>query len=590
MARLPNRVRFDHFPLREHLRGYSGGKLRDDAKAGVNVALLDFPQGMAYALIAGLPFQHGIYASAIAAVLGALFASSRFLMLGPTNAIAVLCLSAFMGLRFSPDQVMIAMPLLLLMVGVFLIAGAFLGVSRIVHYVSRSVIIGYIAAAAFLIVGNQLKYILGITIPDASTFFGVLHNTVANAAATNWPSVALAAGTAVFYFVIKKYARLLPAVAATLVAAALAHAALSAWVPGWKLETLHSIAAGHWPLSLPPLDAGLARQLVPAALAIAFLSMLESSAIARTLAARAGDRVNIDQQLLSMGLANIGCSFGSGMPISGSLTRSMLNFNSGARTPVASIISGCLLALGVLSLGDAIGLIPLPALATLVVLIGVSLINRRQIRTALGATNSDAAVFLTTFIGGLLLPLDTAIYLGTGFSIILFLGKAAIPQLEEYHFTKQGELAELTHKEDRPRPQIAIIHAEGDLFFGASEIFIDQMSRVAEDPTIRIFILRLKNARHLDATCAMAIGEFVRFLRESGRDLIVSGAQEEIHRVFRDSGLMRTLGKENFFLYTPDNPNLSTRSALQRSQQLLGEESADIMLLVKQEEDDDQSA
>ena len=120
---LPHRARFNRFPLREHLRGYSAGKLRDDAKAGVNVALLDFPQGMAYALIAGLPFQHGIYASAIAAVLGALFASSRFLMLGPTNAIAVLCLSAFMGLRFSPDQVMIAMPLLLLMVGAGQVTG-----------------------------------------------------------------------------------------------------------------------------------------------------------------------------------------------------------------------------------------------------------------------------------------------------------------------------------------------------------------------------------------------------------------------------------------------------------------------------------
>ena len=576
-------ARLDRFPLRRQLQGYDFGTLRHDARAGLNVALLDFPQGMAYALIAGLSFQHGIYASAIAAILGPLFASSRYLMLGPTNAIAVLCLSAFMGLRFSSEQVLVAMPLLLVMVGFFLVVGAFLGVARLVQYVSRSVITGYITAAAFLIVGNQLKHVLGITIPASSTFFGVLRHTFVHLGEAQWSALALAGGTAAVYFLVKRYARVLPAVAVTLFVVAVGNAALVQWFPGWQVRTLDSIASGHWPLSLPLLDAELARQLVPVALAIAFFSVLESTSIAKTLAARAGDRVNIDQQLFSMGIANLGCAFGSGMPISGSLTRSALNFASGARTPVSSMISGLLLAAGVLLLGGPIGWIPVSSLAVLVIVIGLSLVNAKTIRAALGSTNSDAAVFISTFVGGLLLPLDMAIYLGTAVSIALFLRKASIPQLEEYHFTKQGELAALTRKEDRPKPQIAILHVEGDLFFGASEIFIDQMFRVAGDPAIGIFILRLKNARHLDATCAMAIEEFIRFLRDSDRDLIVSGARDEVHRVFRDSGLMRVLGKENFFLYTPDNPNLSTRNALRRSQELLGEESADILLLIKQE-------
>jgi SulP family sulfate permease len=294
--------------------------------------------------------------------------------------------------------------------------------------------------------------------------------------------------------------------------------------------------------------------------------------------------LNLDQQLLSMGIANLGCAFGSGMPISGSLTRSALNYASGTRTPVASMVSGALVATGALTLGHWIGTIPKPALAALVISIGSTLIQPRSIRFVLGSTNGDALVFLSTFVAGLLLPLDTAIYIGTGVSIVIFLRKAAIPELQEYNFTEEGELAEISKKEERPRPHIAILHVEGDLFFGAAEIFMDQMRRAAEDPAIRIFILRLKNAHHLDATCALAIEEFIRYLRATGRDLIVSGAREEVYRVFRDSGLLKVLGPENFFLYTPSNPNLSTRNALKRSQEILGEEQADIVLLVNKKE------
>ncbi len=585
-AALPARGRLEWLPLVARLRGYTLGDLRADARAGVNVALLDFPQGMAYALIANLPFQHGIYASAIAAALGPLFASSRFLMLGPTNAIAVLCLSAFMGLGFGPGEVLRAMPLLLLMVGVLLVAGALLRAAAVIRYVSRSVVTGYITAAALLILGNQLRHVLGVTIAPAATFFGVVRETLAVLGQASWPALGLAAGALAAYLMVRRWLPWLPAVAVTLAAAAVANALLAGALGWWEVSTLQAIPTGHWPLSVPPADAGLVRQLLPVALAIAFLSVLESSSISTTLAAQAGDRVGLDQQLLSMGVANIGCAFGSGMPISGSLTRSVLNFSSGARTPVSSLVSAALLALGVLTLGGLIGRIPVPALAALVIAVGVSLVQPRGIRFVLGSTNSDAAVFLTTLIAGLLLPLDTAIYLGTAVSIALFLGKAAIPQLQEYNFTEQGELAEITRAEQRPRPHIAILHVEGDLFFGASEIFMDQMRRAAADPAIRIFILRLKNARLLDATCALAIGEFIRFLRADGRDLIVSGASEAVYQTFRDSGLLRVLGAGNFFRSTPQNPNLSTRNALKRSQQILGEESADIVLLVNRREEE----
>ena len=168
----------------------------------------------------------------------------------------------------------------------------------------------------------------------------------------------------------------------------------------------------------------------------------------------------------------------------------------------------------------------------------------------------------------------------------LYLRRASQLHIAEMVRTSAGPFLERPVRARKGDQKVIFLQIEGDLFFGASEIFMDEMRRAAEDPSIRIFILRLKNAHNLDATCAMAIEEFIRFLRAAGRDLIVSGAHEEIHRIFRDSGLLQFLGRENFFLNTPENPNLSTRAALKRSQQILGKEAANIVLLVNKKKED----
>ncbi len=566
------------FTLGEFVRGYSAQRAARDFRAGLNVALLDFPQGMAYALIAGLPFFCGIYASAVAAVIGPLLASSRFIMLGPTNAIAVLFLSSFMSLQMTPEQKLAALPLLLLLVAVFLIVGALLRVASAIQFVSRSVITGYITAAAFLIIINQLKNVLGLHLPESATFFGVLWHTLERLGATHGPSLLLGAGTLALYLGLKRARPGLPHVALSLLAAY--GASLLMARAGWPVATLAAagIDLDGWSLRLPQFSLEAVRQLAGPGLAIAFLSLLESSSIAKVLAARAGDRVDLNQQMLSMGVANIGCAVAGGMPISGSLTRSALNWSSGATSPLSSMFSGSLLAAGVLLLGPWLGGIPLPALAALVITVGVSLINRRNIRIVLGTTNADALVFLTTFIGGLLFPLDIAIYLGTAVSIVFFLRKASQPQLIEYNM-EQGVPADGQPVPHPQRPAVALLHVEGDLFFGSSDIFLDQARRICEDPNLKIFLLRLRNAHNLDATCAMAIEELVTFARQNGRDVLVCGAHPEVLRIFRDSGLWQLLGADHVFPDNPDNPNLSTRDALRKAQEILGT-PAEIRLFV----------
>jgi SulP family sulfate permease len=264
------------------------------------------------------------------------------------------------------------------------------------------------------------------------------------------------------------------------------------------------------------------------------------------------------------------------MTVSGSLTRSVLNHRSGARTPLSSLISGCLLIAALFSLGGLIQYISKAALAALVITVGISLIHRENIKMVLKTTKSDASVFLATFIGGLILPLDTAIYLGAASSMVFFIHKAARPELKEISITEKGEFIEQEIR--RERPEIAIVHVEGDLFFASSDLFLDQIRRLAEHTTQKAIILRLRNAYHLDATAAMSLKELIKLGRSKGCEILVSGAHTEIERIFRRSGLLELLGERNFFRFHPENPNISTRHALKRAQELTGIQSAEITI------------
>jgi sulfate permease, SulP family len=268
---------------------------------------------------------------------------------------------------------------------------------------------------------------------------------------------------------------------------------------------------------------------------------LENTAMARTLASRTGHRVDSNQDMLSLGAANLACAYLSGMPASQSLTRSMAAFESGAVSPVSAIVGGVVCLLAALTLGPLVAFIPKAALGVLVICVAAALIHPKQIRICFNATRSDAVVFIITFVATLMVPLHVAIFTGVGVSIILYLRKASQPSLVEYEFNKEGNLAEAARNAQRQNASISIVHVEGDLFFGAAELFRTQIQRTCLDPNLRVIILRLKNARHLDATSVMALEELVRALRGSKRDLIVSGAGKDVYRVLRDSGVLEEI-------------------------------------------------
>ncbi len=576
----------DPFPLRRSLLGYGRRSFIADLRAGVTVALLDIPQGMAYALIAGLPLQYGITCSAIAALIGPLLASSRHTVFGPTNATAFMVFSYFAA--YPQMDRLGMMPVLVFMTAALLIVGAFLRVADLTQFISRTVVVAYVTGASILIAINQLPVLLGIPaeVLHASgklviTFPGHVHRIFTHLNYASWISIAFSVLTLASFLSLKRWLPRWPAFAVTIVVIslfALIPAAFGHHVPTFSNATF------TWSELLPPFPDFMtshaladSSRLFGLALALAFLATLENSAMSKTLASRSNQHVDPNQDMLALGAANLACAYLSGMSASCSLTRSALNYASGARSGFSSMWNGLCCLIGALTLGGAVAYIPRSALATLVVCVAVSLLNKRQISISIHATRSDALVFAVTLIATLMLPLHVAIFVGIGVSIVLYLRKASRPSLVEYEFNEEGHLTE-ARQGVRQHPAISIVHVEGDLFFASADLFRTQIQRSCVDPNLRIIILRLKNARHLDATCAIAIEELVGMLRAEGRDLIISGVTKDLYRVLCAAGLVEVIGKANIFPASPTNPNLATRNALRRAQEILGIKDADVRI------------
>jgi SulP family sulfate permease len=591
------------FPFVPALGRYNFEKLRLDSRAAANVTLLAVAQAIAFAAIAGLPVVYGVLCTGVAALIAPLFSSSRHTIMGPTNATAFMLFSFFSVNPELAGRWSELVPVLVLMVGCIATAGSLLRLADLMQFVSRSVLVGYISGAAVLILANQMTHLLGvgkwIDVDSSSSFVGLLMGLARALPHTDWVSLSIGSATLVIYYGLTKWKPDWPVFAiALIISSALFGTLIRFHVPPFQgAATFTTFGFDELIPRMPHLlRAGIFNDisaLLGVALAIAFLASLENTLMSKALASRSGDHADVNQDMFSVGMANIASAIAGGMPASGSLTRSTLNFDSGARTRFASLFSGvfslCFAILIASSAGWGVPLIdfiPKSALAALVIALSFSLFNPRNIRICLRSTSDDAVVLVTTFVTTLLAPLHVAIFIGVAVSISLFLRKASRPYLVEYEFSDEGELREMGEKRKRPIPSISIVHVEGDLFFGAAELFRTQIQRTVSDPAIQVIILRLKNARHLDATSVMALEDLIRFMRSKGLHLIVSGAPREVYRVLKKSGVLLTLqegcdrraGETNLFLTNPRNPNLSTRGALKRAQQLLGTDKADIRI------------
>lgn len=562
-------------PLLRSLPDSNRTTWRSDLLAGLTIAALTIPQSIAFALLIGIPVPAVIACAIVGTVLCSLYCSSRHLVFGPTNTISLILAGALLSLTDNPLDPLQKVLLIGFLMGAIQLVAGLASFGKITQFVSRSVIVGYTTAVGILIATGQLGNLFGIARSTDVSLPGTLKHLATSFITFNFNQATALTGLCSLLGIIwlRRWRPSWPDGLVTLILAGLATWFFNLAPQGVHLVRDMGEISGGVPFftGFPLNAAGL--ELLPSitsiAIAAAILGMLESVTIAKSLATTTGQRIDPDQELIGMGLGNlIGAGFGA-MPGSASCLRSAAGLQSGARTQWAVIIGSGVVLLLVLVLAPLLAYIPIAAIAAYLVVIAIRLFQPTQIYIVRRATRADAMVFWVTLISALFLKLDTAIFTGIGISLVLFLQKASAPTLLEHAFDAQGQLTEIEAPAERNHPQVSIVHVEGDLFFGAADLFQEGVRRLAEDPLIRVFILRMKNARHLDATTVMALGQLLDYLHSQGRHLLISGVHGDVAAVLKRSGLARRIGLENLFP-AEENPTLATKKALQRAQALIG--------------------
>ncbi|MEE9169897.1 MAG: SulP family inorganic anion transporter [bacterium] len=554
---------------------YGRQNLRQDLSAGLTVAFVALPQCMAYALIAGVDPQYGLYAFMVGSIVGALFGSSRHLQTGPTNATSIVVAST-LAIYLGNDNFMGLVFLLGLLSGFIQLAAGLLRLGNLTQFISRSVLAGFIAGAALWIAANQMPNLLGVPREIHSSVFDELWYVFQNLGNTQLHVLLLGIGTilvALFMNRISpKSSTGIPLLPSYLIAILAAASMVSIFGLDARGVRIVGDISGTLPtFSLPVLNLDVVRTLMPGAIAIALIGFAESTSAAKTVASFAGDKLDLDRDFIGQELAKMFSSFLSGIPVSGSLTRTVLCYRAGAATKFANVFAGILFLLIVLFFSPIVKYIPLAGLAGIVMIIAANMIDWQYVKLAFRSTKSDALAMIATFVSALMLPLDTAIYIGVGLSLALFLRMASTPHIIELNFDEEAGFHELADAKKRSIPELSIVHVEGDIFFGGVDFMEDEIQKIARRDDLKVLILRLKRAFSVDASTIMALKKIHAELKKQNKLLLISGTTKELSEIFHRSGLDHVIGEENI-LYSGKTILKSTHAAVAHALEYLNRE------------------
>lgn len=552
-ARRPFRDAFFRLvPAFDSLHNYSPRTLAVDSMAGLTVAAVAVPQAMAYAQIAGLPPQYGLYTAIVMTGVGALFDSSKQLINGPTNAISIAVLSALVGFA-ETDRIQTAI-LLALLVGVVQTWITLLRLGDLTRYISHAVIVGFTLGAAVLLVMDQIKNLLGL--PSLGTggdhFLKRFWLTMSHLSETNPATLWVGIGTVAIALglrLINVYYRL------RLPDFLLAVVCMAGAVRWWGLDRQGVAIVGAIPAHLPSfavphIDWNHIGSLTSSSLAIALLGLLEAVSMAKAIAAQTGQKLDINQQCLSEGLANLTGSFFQCYPGSGSLTRSTINQQAGARTQWSGVISAVAVALTVVLFAPYAYYIPKASLAGILMIAAWQLVDRRQLSYHLRATRSDAWIVWLTAISAVAVSVEFCVLIGVFLSFVFYLPRAARVHMTELVLTPERVVRERIST-DVPCGRIRIYSLEGELFFGSAPELEEHLDAAAETVKegIRVIVLRLKRARNPDAVCLSVLGRFIDRMNAAGVSVLLCGVRPDFMKVIDSSGLVRQIGRERVFVF-----------------------------------------
>ena len=539
------------FPFLNWISRVNGNTLRADIMAALTGAVIVLPQGVAFAMIAGLPPQYGLYTAIVTPIVAALFGSSWHLVSGPTTAISIVVFSTISRHvePGSPEFLSLVLTLTFL-AGVYQFVFGLARLGKLVNFVSHSVVVGFTAGAAILIATSQIKNILGIEIARGGSFLDAWMQVFAATGLTNIYAVAIAGVTLALALALKTAFPRLPYLLLAMVGGSLLSLAVDGPAHGVKL--IGEIPAHLPPLSLPDFSLATLRELAPEALAVAILGLIEAVSIGRSIATKSHQRIDSNQEFIGQGLSNIVGSFFSSFAGSGSFTRSGLNYAAGAETPIAAILSAVFLAGLLLWMAPLAAYLPIPAMGGIILLVAYRLIDFDNIRSIFRVSRPETAVLVVTFMATLLLELEFAIYGGVLLSLVLYLNRTAKPRMPSIipcPDTLPRRFVPVASNSTRRCPQLDIVEINGSMFFGSVEYIAKRLNAIhAADPSYRHVLLVADSVGTLDVSGAELLAEEADNWRRRGGGLYISGLRIENRMFLKRGGYLDRIGRENVFL------------------------------------------
>ncbi|WP_078453631.1 SulP family inorganic anion transporter [Solemya velum gill symbiont] len=539
------------FPFLRWFHLVSKDSLKADFIAGLTGAVIVLPQGVAFATIAGLPPEYGLYTAMVTPIIAALFGSSYHLVSGPTTAISIVVFSAIShhAEPGTPEFIYQVLTLTFL-AGLYQLAFGLARLGALVNFVSHTVVIGFTAGAAILIVTSQMKHILGVFVPKGESFLHTWYDIYVAAGDINIYLVVIALATLASAMLTKRFFPRAPNLLVGMIVGS-----LLAMLFGRHTDTIQLV--GEIPAHLPPLSSPIfsfqtIKMLAPEAFAVALLGLIEAVSISRAVATKSNQRIDANQEFIGQGLSNIFGSFFSSYAGSGSFTRSGLNYEAGARTPLSAIFAAVLLMGIVLLIAPLTAYLPIAAMGGIILLVAYNLIDFHHIKDVFKMSRSETVILLTTFLATLFLELEFAIYLGVLISLLFFLAKTSTPHIPTLAIdgdisSSRRKLMPIDEKPLKQCPQLKIIRIDMSVYFGSINHIQNRISSIVESERIYHILIVGSGINFIDMAGAEALASENNRLKKMNGGIYFVGLKPSVYEFIAKVNLVRNIGGDHFF-------------------------------------------
>ncbi len=523
---------------------------KNDLIAGITGTIIVIPQAVAFAMIAGMPPVYGFYTAMLTPVIAAVFGSSYHLVSGPTTTSSIV-LYAIVSKFVTPSsdlEAFVSLAILLsFMAGVIKLLMGVVRLGKLVNFVSNSVIIGFSAGAGILIAFKQLKHIFGIKVPQGSSFYEIIVYIFQHIHQTNWYAFAVAMATLLIALLIKKIKKVSKLY---MLVAMILGSFIAIWLGGMNhgIETVGKIPSHLPPFNPPAFNWENMKMLSNGAVILAILGLVEAVAISRSIALNTHQKLNTNQEFVAQGISNVVSSFFSCYTSSASFTRSSINYQAGAKTPMSAVISAVGLMIVVLLFADYASFLPRPAMGGIILLVGYNLIDFKHIKIIFKASKRELIVFAVTLIGTLFLELEEALVAGIFMALFFYLEKTSKPNIAILGLSKDRKLINVIRdKEAKSCSQLRIIRVDGSIYFGAIETISDFFIKLYEENKIKHLLIIASGINFIDLAGAEWLTSEVVKWRERGGDVYFVGMKRVSQEVLSKGDFLNKIGRDHFF-------------------------------------------